>query len=434
MKLNLRFGSLGIILGCSLFFMSSGAGKEDSDASNPTGKAVYSAYCEPCHGKGGKGDGKNSAILLPRPRDLTEGKYEYRTTESGTLPTDDDLTRTINAGLPGTSMPGFAPFIQGDSLRAVVAYIKSFSPRFGREKPLPVRSGEPIPSSPSSIARGKAVYQLLECSACHGDDGMGSGAVVTEFENDWGHSLRVPNLNEPWTFRGGSRPMDVFMRIRTGLDGTPMPSYVGSTSDQDLKHLANYVLSIARKPIWRMQGSEIRDFYTSQAEAGGANPVSRGEYIVRGYGCADCHTPIREDGTVMAELRLAGGQRWKLGPYGEFYPGNLTSDEETGLGAWTDDQIKLYLRSGVRPDGTRMLPFPMPWPGYAHLTEDDINAIVAYLRTVPPIRNKVPDPQPKNIISYLWSKFKMLILKEEWAAYVYPGNAGVLHQSGKESQ
>jgi hypothetical protein len=121
---------------------------------------------------------------------------------------------------------------------------------------------------------------------------------------------------------------------------------------------------------------------------------------------------------------LAGGQRWRAVPFGDYVSYNLTSDKETGLGNWTDDQIKNVLTRGVRPDGSRMIPFPMPWPSYANLTPGDLTAIVAYLRTVPPIVNRVPAPTQPNIVSYLWGKFQLLILKRDMPLLAFPGNAG----------
>ena len=194
------------------------------------------------------------------------------------------------------------------------------------------------------------------------------------------------------------------------------------------RSLANYVLSLARKPVWAMNGEEIAAFYAMHEEAAKRNPVAHGKYLVNSLGCEFCHTALNDDKSLMENLRLAGGQRWNLYPFGDFVSYNLTSDKETGLGNWTDDQIKAVLTKGIRPDGTRMLPFPMPWPGYANLKESDLNAIVAYLRTVPPLYNKIPPPKPPNIFSYLWGKFKVLILKKDIPSHAYPGNAGMTRQ------
>jgi hypothetical protein len=76
---------------------------------------------------------------------------------------------------------------------------------------------------------------------------------------------------------------------------------------------------------------------------------------------------------------------------GVFYGPNLTPDKETGLGAWTDEEIITAIQQGKRPDGRVLAPV-MPWHAFANLSTADVKAIVAYLRSVPPVRNKVPGP------------------------------------------
>lgn len=388
------------------------------------GKSVYEAKCVQCHGLDGKGNGSAAALLNPRPRNFTDGKFKFRSTESGSIPTDDDLLATIQNGLHGSSMPDWKPFIKGDSLKAVLAYVKSFSPRFQNEKPKPVSLGSAVHSSAGSIAAGKRVFEKLQCGKCHGTDGAGTGAIASELKDDWGYNIAATNLTEPWTFRGGATARDIMMRFRTGIDGTPMPSYKGTASESDMWNLANYVVSIARKPAWKMNEQELKDFYIALDKKNKADPVAHGKYLVDVFGCGFCHSPIREDGSVIEELKFAGGQRWRLVPFGDFVSYNLTSDKETGLGNWTDEQLKKFITSGVRRDGSRMYPFPMPWSAYAGLKADDLNAIVAYLRTLPPVYNKIPDPKSANFFSYMWGKFKMLILKKDQPFLTYPGNAG----------
>ena len=133
---------------------------------------------------------------------------------------------------------------------------------------------------------------------------------------------------------------------------------------------------------------------------------------------------------MIEELKFAGGQRWNLYPFEDVVSYNLTSDKETGLGNWTDDQIKTLLTKGIRRDGTRMIPYPMPWAALAGLREDDLNAVIAYLRSLPPVYNKIPDPKSPNIFSYLWGKFQALILKKSLPLHTYPGNAGTTHGKG----
>src|ERR1041385_4262431 len=388
------------------------------------GKSIYEAKCIECHGKDGKGSGVAATFLNPKPRDFTAEKFKFRTTESGSIPTDDDLMNTIQNGLHGTAMPDWKPFLSGDSLKAVIEYVKSFSHRFKDEQPKIVRIGSAVASSSASISAGKKVYEKLECSSCHGTDGKGRDAVAVDLLDDWGHDIKASNLTEPWTFRSGSTSKDIYLRFRTGIDGSPMPSYIGSASEKEMWDLANYVVSLARKPVWTMNAQELKDFYAMQEDEAKRNPVERGKYLVNSFGCAFCHTPFREDESMVEEMRFAGGQRWNLYPFAELVSYNLTSDKETGLGNWKDDQIKMVLTKGIRRDGSRMLPFPMPWPAYASLKDEDLNAIIAYLRTLPPISNKIPDPQQLNFFSYLWGKFQVLILKKDIPGYVYPGNAG----------
>ena len=391
----------------------------------PRGKAVYDSHCVECHGSTGKGDGPAALTLVPHPRDFTIGRYKIRTTETGSLPTDEDLIGSVKRGLPGSSMPGWEGLIPDADIVAVVQYIKSLSPRFAAEAPEPIGASQPVAATAESAARGAAVYAALQCAKCHGDDGRGAGAVATSFMDDWGAPMRAANLSEPWTFRGGPAAADIYMRFRAGISGTPMPSYKGSATDAQMWDLANYVASLRRKPVWEMSADELTTFYREQDAAAAANPVARGEYLVNVLACPVCHTPADEQRRSIPGMRLAGGLRMQLNPWGTWPTGNLTSDKETGLGNWTDDEIKRTITKGILKDGSRMLPFPMDWASFSTLSEPDLNAIVAYLRTVPPIRNKVPPPTRAALPVHLWNKFRMLALGADVPSYFFSGNAGV---------
>src|ERR1051326_660458 len=212
---------------------SAGASATNEKAPSP-GKSIYASKCATCHGEDGKGDGIAASLLHPRPRDLTSGKFKIRSTESGSIPTDEDLLKTLRNGLHGTAMPDWKYFLGEDSLKAVVAYIKSFSPRFGSEQPSLIKLRAPIPTSTSSIGSGKKIYDKLQCSTCHGTDGTGRDAESTDLKDDDGNDISAANLTEPWTFRGGATSQDIYLLFRTGLDGTPMPSYVGSATDGEM--------------------------------------------------------------------------------------------------------------------------------------------------------------------------------------------------------
>jgi mono/diheme cytochrome c family protein len=133
-------------------------------------------------------------------------------------------------------------------------------------------------------------------------------------------------------------------------------------------------------------------------DAAGAadSQVERGKYLVGIIPCTDCHTP----GTFLGKpdmARYLGGSEvgFEIPGLGIFYGSNLTPDKETGLGNWTNEQIATAITAGQRPDG-RVLAPPMPSAWFKHLTHADALAIAAYLKTLPPIKNKVPGPFGPN--------------------------------------
>jgi mono/diheme cytochrome c family protein len=135
--------------------------------------------------------------------------------------------------------------------------------------------------------------------------------------------------------------------------------------------------------------------------AGGFHPdnrdkIERGAYMVELLGCGSCHTNGAFDGSPDMKMALAGSSTGIAfsNPMGDAFPGvvyppNLTPDDETGIGSWSDRQIANAIRAGVGRHGKRRIA-AMPWQGYSRLTDDDIDAMVAYLRSIKPIRNIVP--------------------------------------------
>jgi mono/diheme cytochrome c family protein len=130
--------------------------------------------------------------------------------------------------------------------------------------------------------------------------------------------------------------------------------------------------------------------------------VTRGKYLVTISGCNDCHTPGALLGKPDFSRALSGSEvGFAIPGLGVFAGRNLTPDKETGLGSWTDDQIISAVTAGIRPDGRRLAPI-MPWQALSHLSSDDAHAIVAYLKSLPAVKNAVPGPfGPKEIPSTL---------------------------------
>jgi mono/diheme cytochrome c family protein len=118
--------------------------------------------------------------------------------------------------------------------------------------------------------------------------------------------------------------------------------------------------------------------------------VKRGDYLVNTIlTCGNCHTPKGPDGDIM-DKAFSGGLSWDEPPFKVTAP-NITQDKDTGIGKWSDADIKKLLRTGLRPNGVPIASV-MPTGFYGIVTNRDMNAIVAYLRTLKPIENKVPDP------------------------------------------
>jgi mono/diheme cytochrome c family protein len=124
--------------------------------------------------------------------------------------------------------------------------------------------------------------------------------------------------------------------------------------------------------------------------AAAVDPVARGKYLSIVCNCIDCHTPGTLYGAPDTTRALSGSDLGWEGPWGVTYARNLTPDMETGIGKYTADDIVRALRTGRRLDGSPMLP-PMPWPNAAQMNDEDIQALAAYLKSLPAVSHKVPD-------------------------------------------
>jgi len=152
-------------------------------------------------------------------------------------------------------------------------------------------------------------------------------------------------------------------------------------------------------------------------------PVERGKYLTVVGGCNDCHTPKKfgpngPEADMARELSghpaddklppipkgILGPKGWGavtnnhltawVGPWGVSFAMNLTPDKVTGMGIWTPDMFVNAMRQGKHMGSGRPILPPMPWNWYRNLTDEDLQAIFAYLQTLPPVNNQVPDPIP----------------------------------------
>jgi len=160
--------------------------------------------------------------------------------------------------------------------------------------------------------------------------------------------------------------------------------------------------------------------FASPAFAGddaAAKKVARGKYLVDVSGCHDCHTPMKDmkpdmsrmlsghpESIVITEPATMPAGPWLVassatntahsGPWGVSFTANLTPDPETGLGKWTSQTFVQTIRTGRHMGRGRQILPPMPIPVYKNFTDEDLEAIFAYLQSIPAVKNRVPDPLP----------------------------------------
>jgi mono/diheme cytochrome c family protein len=167
-----------------------------------------------------------------------------------------------------------------------------------------------------------------------------------------------------------------------------------------------------------------KDNITEQRKLEGEALIKRGQYLTTIGGCNDCHTPkkMTERGPVLDDTKILSGHpagsplpavnasalqpgQWVnmspdvtafVGPWGISYAANLTSDSATGVGAWSKESFIKAMRTGKHlgmENGRPIMP-PMPWEGVAQMTDEDLEAVFAFLKSLPAVNNRVPDPVP----------------------------------------
>ncbi len=224
-------------LGLALLLAAVPAAADD----DPSGAALYERLCVACHGVGGAGDGPAAHLWDPPPADIARGTYKWRSTSSGEAPRLADIERTIGAGVAGTGMPAFAGSLTRSQITAIALHVRSLSPRLAARA-----EGRSIgrPALPAfDVGRGRAVWERAQCGSCHGPGGRGDGPAAARLRNEQGGPADVYDLTLAPP-RGGRGVDDVVRSLRTGLDGTPMPSYEGAITLQEMADVAAFVRSL----------------------------------------------------------------------------------------------------------------------------------------------------------------------------------------------
>lgn len=210
------------------------------------GKSLYAVHCASCHGVKGDGQGPVASYLFPKPRDLTSGVFKYRTTR-GPIPSDIDILQTLKKGIPGSSMPGW-DLLGTKEWGLILAYIKSFSPRFQEAQP---GASFEVPPEPKvtlkSIQEGETLFAEKGCVGCHGADGRGEGSVAMHLKDVWGDRV-LPRDLKKGLLKWGNTPKDLYRTLALGIPGTPMPSYENTFTPDQLWSLVHYIQSI-KQPL-----------------------------------------------------------------------------------------------------------------------------------------------------------------------------------------
>jgi mono/diheme cytochrome c family protein len=223
----------------------------ESHVGNVTGHAKnaqydYRRYCAGCHGVRGDGNGENAPWIDPKPRDFQLGIFKCRSTPTGTLPTDQDLSDTIARGIDRSNMPSWNMFTLQQKAD-LVAWVKHFSPRWTSEKP-----GTPIqiPAEPEvtaeRIKNGREIFAKVQCWKCHGVTGEANGPSAATLQDDLGRPIAPFNFTEG-SPKCGSSDADLYRIFMTGLDGTPMPSFADNIKPDEAWDLVFYLKSLEPK-------------------------------------------------------------------------------------------------------------------------------------------------------------------------------------------
>ena len=290
-----------------------------------------------------------------------------------------------------------------------------------------------IPMTAERIERGRYLFEnVADCGGCHSDrdwgrygapEKAGRRGVGFIFPEELGlpGSIVAPNITpDADTGLGKWTDGEKIRAIREGVsrDGRPLFGFMpyqafAGMSDEDVQSLVAYMNTLP--PVRNALPATRLDFPLSLLSRLGPKPVSGpvnapdrsnprlyGEYLVRLGGCATCHSQL-DKGKPVSGLEFAGGQAFQIGKL-VVNSANITPDEETGLGMWSEERFLARFRANEHltmenaPPANQTNFTLMPWAGVSHLKDEDVKAIYAYLRTLKPVRNAVDahPPQPAS--------------------------------------
>lgn len=310
-------------------------------------------------------------------------------------------------------------------LAAVIAAGSYFFFRSPRQAPAPQLR---IEATPERLARGEHLFEIADCGGCHserdfsrwsGPERPGRRAAGFIFPPELGLPGTVVARNitpDRETGIGAWTDGEIVRAIREGVDRDghalfPMMPYGSyrSMSDEDVYSLVAYLRTL---PPVRNELPETKlNFPVSVLIKGAPSPldgpvphpdasngVRYGEYLAAISGCRECHTQKR-NGEIVADMQFAGGREFFIGRF-SVRTANITPDMETGIGAWSEQRFFEKFRNYTRMSSETLPPASqenftmMPWMNFTKLTDAELHALYAFLRTVKPIRNAVDPHKP----------------------------------------
>jgi mono/diheme cytochrome c family protein len=272
------------------------------------------------------------------------------------------------------------------------------------------------------MERGRYLVEAVaHCFMCHGEQdyahgsslplpgrkGVGKiikGEAYNGFSPD---GLVCPNITPDKETGAGTWTDAQFERaIRHGIghDGRELYGYMPyaffrSLTDEDAASVIVYIRAIlaVRNPLPKRNlpfevKVDLQPEMEPELPAGSTEQVKHGWYLVRIAQCNDCHTPANEDGSAKTEMMYGGGLR-NQGAWGDVVTPNITSDP-SGISHYDEAMFIKTIRTGHASGGVRELNTFMPYRNFRNMTDDDLKAIFAYLRTVPPVRHRVDNSEP----------------------------------------
>ncbi|MFQ5859070.1 MAG: c-type cytochrome, partial [Anaerolineae bacterium] len=265
-------------------------------------------------------------------------------------------------------------------------------------------SASAAPSAQGDAEQGAYIFALTAGCGCHTSEaGALAGNAGFQMEGPFG-AVSFPNITpDPETGVGDWSDQEIIDAIRLGTrpDGRqlfpmmPYPAFSGM-SDQDVQDLVAYLRTVepVKNAVPSTELTAPMPPFKPPVPPPAVAPtegVARGEYLVNAVtACGDCHTPRNPDGSPDMSKFMAGA----FSPEAGGVVPNITPDEETGIGGWTEEQIATLIRTGKEPDGSQAegMAFLIE-DGWKDMTESDALAIAAYLKTVPAVKNVPQAPQ-----------------------------------------